>query len=116
MFNTTLSPCSPGPPTPSSPPHFPASRYFRTICVLLVLLSPLVLALTLMWMLLSPLLLLVAVAALRPRMSWRKCGLVIAYPVVVMLVIGGCIPDDPLDDSSDQREEVDPFESLDRVV
>ncbi len=81
-----------------------------------MLLSPLVLALTLMWMLLSPLLLLVAVAALRPRISWRKCGLVIAYPVVVMLVIGGCIPDDPLDDSSDQREEVDPFESLDRVV
>jgi len=91
-------------------------RYFRTICCLLVVLSPVVLALTLLWMALSPLLLLLALAAVRPRLSWRRCGYLAVYPVIVMLLIGGCMADDPLDDARPVEAEVDPFATLDAVV
>ena len=73
-------------------------RYFRTICGVLVLLSPLVAVLTLLWVVVSPFLLLIGMTTLRQRWTCKQMAWIVIYPIVVFMLLSGCMQDDPLED------------------
>jgi hypothetical protein len=82
-------------------------QYFRAICCVLAALTPVVLALTVLWMLVSPLLLALTCAASKRPLPFRRACLVVVYPVVVLLLLGGVLRDDPLDEAAAARDDDD---------
>ena len=64
----------------------------------MILLSPLVLVLTLLWVAVSPFLLLIALTTLKQRWSLKQTAYIVVYPVVVFLLLSGVMQEDPLEE------------------
>jgi hypothetical protein len=71
-------------------------QYFVIWRIMLIVFMPVMLFLSVVWLVLSPIVLLTSIARFGNSRSWKQNVCFLFYPAVVCLLLGGCMHEDPL--------------------